>query len=189
LALKSPQAASVTLTPQDRAHVTTVTTTYLEMTTPAELRPKRIADPRFRIEQVAPVDWRLNRHMYCAVGEPWQWLEKRAWTDGQWRDYAESDRLRTFVAYYDDSPAGYYELRRDDGGGIEIVYFGLLPQFVGKGFGSALLTSALEEAWRMAPSRVWLHTCSLDHPAALANYQARGMKIYRIETKERTITL
>jgi ribosomal protein S18 acetylase RimI-like enzyme len=175
--------------PQDSFLVPTVTTTYLEMRTPEELRPKRLADPRFRIEAVASPDWQLNRFLYCAVGEPWQWLEKRTWTEGQWRDYVHSDRLCTFVAYYDASLAGYYELRRDDEGGIEIVYFGLLPEFVGKGFGSALLTSALEEAWRMAPARVWLHTCSLDHPAALANYQARGMKVYRVETKERTLTL
>jgi hypothetical protein len=50
--------------------------------------------------------------------------------------------------------------------------------------GGALLTSALEEAWRMNPPRVWVHTCNLDHPAALTNYQARGMKIYKTEMKE-----
>jgi hypothetical protein len=48
--------------------------------------------------------------------------------------------------------------------------------------GGALLSRALEDAWQMEPRRVWVHTCTLDHPAALANYQARGMKIYRSET-------
>jgi GNAT superfamily N-acetyltransferase len=60
----------------------------------------------------------------------------------------------------------------------------LLPAFVGRGLGGALLTSALEDAWKMQPPRVWVHTCTLDHPAALANYQARGMKIYKTETHE-----
>jgi GNAT superfamily N-acetyltransferase len=94
--------------------------------------------------------------------------------------------LRTFVAYYDNSLAGYYELRRDDEGGVEIAYFGLLPEFIGRGLGGALLTSAIEEAWQMLSlvSRVWVHTCNLDHPAALANYQARGMAIYKQETTE-----
>jgi len=87
------------------------------------------------------------------------------------------------VGYYDGSPAGYHELRQDDGDGVEIAYFGLLPAFIGRGFGGALLTHALDEAWRMEPTRVWVHTCTLDHPAALANYQARGMKIYRVETQ------
>jgi len=56
--------------------------------------------------------------------------------------------------------------------------YGLLPAFLGRGFGGVLLTSAIEEAWQMRPNRVWVHTCSLDHPAALQNYQSRGMKIY-----------
>ena len=87
-------------------------------------------------------------------------------------------------AYYDGSLAGYYELRRDDEGGVEIAYFGLLPGFIGRGLGGALLTSAIEDAWRTTSSvsRVWVHTCTLDHPSALGNYQARGMVIYKQET-------
>ena len=164
--------------------VTTVTTTYLEMHSPDELRPKRCHDPRFRVDEATTPQWQFNRFLYCAVGEHWRWVEKRSWTEQQWRNYVESDRLRTFAAYYDGSPAGYYELRRDDEKGVQIEYFGLLPDFVGRGLGGALLTSALEIAWAMKPARVWVHTCTLDHPAALANYQARGMKIYRVERKE-----
>lgn len=164
--------------------MTTVTTTYLEMRSPDELRPKRCADPRFRIDEATTPEWQFNRFLYCTVGEPWKWLGKQTWTEEQWRQYVESDRLRTFAAYYNGSPAGYYELRRDEEGDVQIEYFGLLPAFVGRGFGGALLTSALEVAWAMEPARVWVHTCTLDHPAALANYQARGMKIYRVEMKE-----
>jgi GNAT superfamily N-acetyltransferase len=164
--------------------VTTVTTTYLEMHSPDELRPKRCHDSRFRVDEATMPQWQFNQFLYFAVGEHWRWMEKRSWTEQQWRDYVESDRLRTFAAYYDGSPAGYFELRRDDEGGVQIEYFGLLPGFVGRGFGGALLTSALEVAWDMKPVRVWVHTCTLDHPAALANYQARGMKVYRVETRE-----
>ena len=113
----------------------------------------------------------------------WSWIDKRPWTDEQWQEYALEPELRTYAAYYDNTVAGYYELRRDDEDGVEIAYFGLLPEFVGRGFGGALLTSAIEQAWRMAPSRVWVHTCNRDHPQALANYQARGMKIYKVEEK------
>jgi GNAT superfamily N-acetyltransferase len=162
---------------------TTVTTTYLEMHSPAELRAKRHADARFRIDEATMPQWQFNRFLYCAVGDAWHWYEKRTWSEAQWRGYVESDNLRTFVAYYDGSPAGYYELRRDDEGGVEIVYLGLLPAFVGRGFGGPLVTSAIEQAWRMTPKRVWLHTCTLDHPTALANYQARGLKIYHVESK------
>jgi GNAT superfamily N-acetyltransferase len=125
--------------------------------------------------------WRFNRDMYFRVGEQWQWIDKRPWTNEQWKEYAASPELWTFAAYYDDALAGYYELRQDDEDGVEIAYFGLLPEFVGRGLGGALLTSAIEEAWKMSPSRVWVHTCNRDHAQALANYQARGMVVYKIE--------
>lgn len=152
--------------------------TYLEMTSPEALLPKACSDPRFWVGEATVPQWAYNRFMYLTVGADWAWNDKRSWSDHQWRDYVETDRLKTFGAYFDGSPAGYFELRRDDSGGVEIAYFGLLPAFYGRGFGGALLTTALTEAWRWTSQRVWVHTCTEDHPAALANYQARGMKIY-----------
>ena len=158
-------------------------TTYLEMRSPDPLRPARCADKRFQIRQKKEPDWRFNRDLYLAVGESWSWNDKRSWTDEQWKEYGLTPELRTFGAYYGDALAGYYELRSDNEGTVEIAYFGLLPEFFGRGFGGALLTSAIEEAWRMSPSitRVWVHTCTRDHPRALANYQARGMAIYQVK--------
>lgn len=158
-------------------------TTYLEMRSPKQLRPKRCADARFETRALAELDWRFSRDMYFRVGEPWNWIDKRGWTDEQWQEYGKTPELRTFAAYYQDALVGYYELRRDTDDGVEIAYFGLLPELIGRGLGGALLTSAIEEAWRMspAPSRVWVHTCNRDHPQALANYQARGMVVYKIE--------
>src|SRR5437773_8165863 len=163
-----------------------IITTYLDMHSPDQLRPKRCADGRFQIRENKGRDWRFNRDLYLAVGEMWSLNDKRVWTDEQWKEYGLAPELRTFGAYYDNSLAGYYELRRDDEGGVEIAYFGLLPEFIGRGFGGALLTSAIEEAWRMSPSiaRVWVHTCTLDHPRALANYEARGMVTYKREAAE-----
>jgi ribosomal protein S18 acetylase RimI-like enzyme len=162
----------------------TIITTYLQMQSPEEFRPKGCNDRDFWIGEATVKQWQFNRFLYQAVGGPWQWTDKSDWTDEQWRAYVESDRLRTFGAYVDGAPAGYYELQRGDDDAVEIIYFGLLPAFVGRSLGCSLLSSALEEAWRMRPTRVWVHTCSLDHPAALANYQARGMKIYKTETKD-----
>ena len=163
-----------------------IVTTYLEMRSPDHLRAKWCADGRFLIREKIEHDWRFNRDLYFAVGQMWSWNDKRVWNDEQWKDYGLAPELRTFAAYYDSSLAGYYELRRDDEGGVEIAYFGLLPEFIGRGLGGTLLTSAIEEAWRMLPSvsRVWVHTCNLDHPAALENYQARGMMIYKQEVTE-----
>ncbi|MGI8604389.1 MAG: GNAT family N-acetyltransferase [Verrucomicrobiales bacterium] len=157
-------------------------TTYLETCKPEDLRPRHVADERFRVSEATVPQFEFNRFLYLTVGAAWAWNERREWSDEEWRRYVESDRLRTFPAYYDGSPAGYCELHRDDQG-VEIAYFGLLPAFIGRGFGGALLTHAIEEAWRMTPHRVWVHTCNRDHPAAIRNYQARGMKIYKVETR------
>ena len=157
-------------------------TTYLEMRSRDQLRPKR-ADARFQVREKRNRDWRFNRDLYLRVGQQWDWIDKRPWTDDQWKEYAAAPELRTFVGYHDKALAGYYELRRDREGGIEIAYFGLLPEFIGCGLGGALLTSAIEDAWRVDPnpSRVWVHTCNRDHPQALANYQGRGMIVYKVE--------
>jgi len=156
-------------------------TTYLEMTCVAQLRPKTCADPRFRVLEATVKQWRFNRFLYEFVGADWAWHGKLSWTDEQWRSYVEDENLRTFVAYYDGSVAGYFELAECDHE-VEIAYFGLAPSFIGKGFGGPLLTRALEEAWKAKPNRVWVHTCNLDHASALGNYKARGMVVYKTET-------
>jgi len=161
--------------------MTPITTTHLEMTDVAQLRPKLCTDPRFRILEATERQWRFNRFLYEFVGSDWAWHDKLLWTDEQWRLYVEDEKLRTFVAYYDGSPAGYFELSQREQE-VEIAYFGLAPSFIGRGLGGPLLTRAIEEAWRTRPSRVWVHTCNLDHEAALANYQARGMVVYKTET-------
>lgn len=73
------------------------------------------------------------------------------------------------------------------GGEAEIVTFGLLPEFVGKGLGGFALTLAVQQAWALAPSvsRVWLHTFTVDHPHALPNYHRRGFRTFRSEQVQR----
>jgi GNAT superfamily N-acetyltransferase len=164
-------------------------TIYLEMRSPEQLRPKRF-DARFQIRELEDRDWRFNRDLYFRVGEPWRWIDKRAWTDEQWKEYAMAPELRTFSAHYEGTLVGYYELRSDENSGIEIAYFGLLPEFIGRGLGGPLLSDAIERAWHMTPPppRVWVHTCNRDHPQALANYEARGMVVYKIERDAHTVT-
>jgi GNAT superfamily N-acetyltransferase len=175
-------------------------TTYLEMRPDDATPQKQDGAHKFRVQQFKEPDWVFNRDMYVAVGETWKWVDKLPWTDEQWHDYAGDANLRTFAAYHEDALAGYYELRRSDppskrsdadghDAEVEIAYFGLLPAFIGRGLGSALLTSAIENAWAWAPtpSRVWVHTCNRDHPNALNNYQARGFKIYKVVQGELAI--
>jgi GNAT superfamily N-acetyltransferase len=80
--------------------------------------------------------------------------------------------------------AGYFELQRHDDSSVEIAYFGLIPEFMGRGLGGWMLGRAVEEAWAFGGKRVWLHTCTLDSERALPNYLARGFLPYRTQRLE-----
>ncbi|MGQ9575439.1 MAG: GNAT family N-acetyltransferase [Thermoguttaceae bacterium] len=156
-----------------------VTTYYLEMLSPEQLRPKLPRRSDLEIKQAEIPCPELNRFLYAAVGGDWYWIDRLGWTYRQWLEYLGRPELQTWVAYVAGTPAGYFELEVQTHGDVEIVSFGLLPQFIGQGLGGQLLTAAVERAWATGASRVWVHTCSLDHPAALANYLARGFQVFR----------
>ncbi len=158
--------------------------TYLQMSAIEELVSVRASDPDFIVREAVERHWRLNRALYRLVGEQWGWIDKLGWSDQDWERYAADEHLRTFIASWRGATAGYYELRRDDAQAVEVAYFGLAPDFIGRGLGGALLTDALKRAWAWDARRVWLHTCTLDHPAALKNYLARGMQVYDQKTRQ-----
>ncbi|UAW99624.1 GNAT family N-acetyltransferase [Halopseudomonas nanhaiensis] len=160
----------------------TYTTFYLEMTSPQQLLSKPLPEALSIVECEVP-QFRFNRFLYELVGSEWEWGDLDDWTDEQWRALVESDLHRTWVAYHRGSIAGYYELYRPDGTNVEIRYFGLASWAIEKGFGGPLLSHAIGSAWDWPDTeRVWVHTCTFDHPSALANYQARGMQLYRQES-------
>jgi len=156
---------------------------HLEMLSPGQLRPKPEV-PGLEVKEAELKQFRFNRYLYQLVGEQWQWTDMLSWSDAQWQEHAESDTLRTWVAYYRGSIAGYYELQRQTHNTVELLYFGLAPGFIGQGFGGYLLSHAISSAWAWGDvDRVWVHTCSLDHPSALRNYQARGFELFQTETQ------
>ncbi len=157
---------------------------YLEMHSPDALQPSVSKDKSFVVQEILPVDPSLNKRFYLAVGESYEWTERAQWSLDTWADYIKQDSIHTFVAKSDDTELGYFELM-PDGADVELVYFGLLPTAIGKGYGSALLTRAVTEAWAlvegMEDARVWVHTCNFDHPNALGNYQRIGFELYNTE--------
>jgi GNAT superfamily N-acetyltransferase len=159
-----------------------VTTTHLEMNDRARLRPARSADAAFKLVRAEIPCPELNRFLYTAVGARYTWYTRLSWSRAQWLAYLDRPDLETWVAYVAGTPAGFFELERQEGGNVEIAYIGLLPSFIGKGLGGQLLTAAATRAWDMGAKRVWLHTCDLDHPGALANYQARGFTVFKVES-------
>lgn len=133
--------------------------------------------------ELRPVkDPAVNERFYREVGGAWQWEDRLVWSPEQWWAWVGRDSLETWVAFWEGVEAGYVELERQQEGSVEIVYFGLLPSMIGKGLGSGMLTLAVQRAWEVdGTSRVWLHTCSEDHPHALANYEKRGFRLFKTE--------
>jgi GNAT superfamily N-acetyltransferase len=158
-----------------------VTTFYLQMLSPDELADK--TEPNGLLVTEAEMDeYRFNRYLYQLVGAQWQWTDKLSLSDEAWQAYVQSPQVRTWVAYFKGSIAGYYELESKADGEVELAYFGLAPGFIGKGFGGYFLSQAIKCAWAIpGVQRVTVHTCSLDHEHALKNYQARGFAVYKEE--------
>lgn len=157
--------------------------TYLEMLAPDELRPAgRLA--AFVLQRAGRPCPAFARFLYATAGADWMWHTRLSWDYARWMQHLDRDALELWVAYADGTPIGYFELERQAGGNTEILYFGLLPEAVGAGHGGPLLTEAIRRAWAAGTRRVWVHTCNLDHEHALANYEARGFRVYDVRDEE-----
>ena len=161
------------------------TRTYLELTTPGQFQAAFGQFPDVGLERVAQPTPELYRHCYRTVGEAYHWRDRWDWTDAEIRAHLAKPEITLYVARRRGALAGWYELRRvaeDDS--VEIAYFGLSPDAIGRGLGRHLLSCAVRDAWALEPARVWLHTCTLDHPHALPNYRNRGFVPYKTEQYE-----
>jgi GNAT superfamily N-acetyltransferase len=165
------------------------TRTYLELTRSDQFRPALGDFPEVVLEHVDRPTPALYRHCYRTVGEAYHWRDRWDWTDPEIQAHLAQPAISLHVATRRGALAGWYELRRvAEDGSVEIAYFGVAPGEIGHGFGKHLLTCAVRDAWAMRPppKRVWLHTCTLDHPHALPNYVKRGFVVYRTEQYEVT---
>ena len=165
----------------------TVVRTYVEQRSRPQLPASSVDDPTVRITRVVEPDVALFRLLYRTVGGPYHWRDRNQMPDDALRAHFTSPDVQLWVLYVGDTPGGFFELQRHTDGSVEIVYFGIVSTFFGRGLGRQLLTRAVEEAWALEPNRVWLHTCTLDSPSALPNYLARGFEPYRTETYETDI--
>ncbi len=161
-----------------------VTRTYLEIRSPGELLPAREPATGPRIERVGGCPTSFWRYLYTEVGRGYHWTDRLSWTDAEIAAYLDDPNVTLHVLYVEHAPAGYYELRRHADGSVEIAYFGLLPEYTGRGLGGWMLTRAVQDAWERGATVVWLHTCTLDHPSALPNYKKRGFREFKQETFE-----
>ena len=150
--------------------------TYLEMreSRPTEAAPAPDGAYVERLERCPP---ELYRQLYAEVGRAWSWFDRLWWTDDELAAHLGRPEVSVRVLHLNGTPAGYYELVRHPDRSVEIGYFGLMPHAIGRGLGRWLLGQAVRDAWSGSPERVWLHTCTLDHPAALPNYLRAGFVV------------
>jgi GNAT superfamily N-acetyltransferase len=157
------------------------TRTYLEMTDRGQLVHAAVPDEDWRVERMrdcAPEFWRF---LYAEVGREYHWVDRLPWSIDEIRAYLADPSLTIWLLSASGSPAGYFELRQDADRNVELVYFGLFRHFHGRGLGGHFLTQAVERAWESGARRVWVHTNTLDHPAALPNYLKRGFSVFKTE--------
>ncbi|MFC9079681.1 GNAT family N-acetyltransferase [Streptomyces sp. NPDC057062] len=170
----------------------TVTTWSLEQTSPADMRPATTPEGDVRIVRAVVPSPEFSRFLYASVGGDIRWIDRLGWTYAQWRDHLTRRGVETWVAHDRGTPAGYVELEAQDGGVVEIVYFGLLPAFRGRRIGGHLLSHGAARAWDLADrwpalsptKRVWLHTCSKDGEHAMDNYLRRGFTLFDTKVEE-----
>jgi ribosomal protein S18 acetylase RimI-like enzyme len=122
------------------------------------------------------------KFFYKEVGRNFFWRDRLKWSDKDWLDYINSHLLKLYILKHNNKLAGYYELLYNPKtSSMEISYFGIFKEFYGKGIGGHLLTDAILTSFNQKINKVWVHTCTLDHPNALKNYLARGMKVFKTE--------
>ncbi len=157
--------------------------TYLELRSPEAHRGNRGRRPTSTSSAARHARSPSTRALYRLVGEPYQWHDRNAWSDERLAAHLARPDVGVWTVRDDGGrPGGYFELARHDDGAVEIVYFGLVDRLHGRRLGAQLLTAAVDEAWAMGAARVVLNTCTLDGPAALPNYLARGFRVVREET-------
>lgn len=150
--------------------------TYLEIDDIGKLRePARPPAVDHAIELVH--DPRLNRSLYEEIGGPHRWIDRLGWSDEAWRAWAEG--VETWIVRVGSKPAGYLELKPAQGSTL-ISIFGVRSEHRGQGLGGALLTHAIHRGLELS-DRVWLSTNTMDGAHALANYEARGMRVFKRE--------
>lgn len=167
----------------DVARELTTTVTFLEMLREA---PHHVPMPMgiklflLRAEHVSPAFYRF---LYTRVGEGCSWTDRVGLNDEALSRLVHAEGVAVWVLYGDGQPAGFFELAEPDRETVEIEYFGLVPEFRGRGLGMWFLAEAIRAAWARTPRRVIIETCTLDGPLALQLYQRMGFTPYNQQQK------
>ena len=156
---------------------------YLEINSINELIEKEKPLNNLYLYKVDPPDFQLNKFFYKQIGKNHHWKDRLIWSDNKWISYVSNPNVLTFILKENENLVGFFELiyhkKKFE---IEIAYLGLLNEYLNRKLGGYLLSEAIKISFSYKNvSRVWVHTCSLDHKNALKNYLSRGMKVFNTE--------
>jgi GNAT superfamily N-acetyltransferase len=155
------------------------TITYLEMLARPASGRAPIPSGKLALMRAENCTVSFYRYIYDAVGEPWLWFERRLFGDAALAQLITKPTIEIFVLYVGGVPAGFFELDTAEPRETKLCYFGLVLDFIGRGFGAFMLQAAIDRAWSVRPiDRFWLHTSTYDHPKALGVYQRAGFTVY-----------
>lgn len=163
-----------------------VTVTFLEMHESKEF-PVPLEETRFELLP-KPVSTEEYRKYYYGVGEKHFWLDRMVMPDEELSEKINANNVDIFVFYVNNGAAGYIEFVNEEKS-VEILYFGLMPGFIGKGYGKYFLQWVIAKAWSYQPEWIQLNTCTLDHPNAIGTYKKAGFKEVRTEIHQRRILI
>jgi GNAT superfamily N-acetyltransferase len=117
--------------------------------------------------------------LYRRIGEPWLWFSRLVMSEASLRTILDDPRVKAFALHEDGRDLGLLELDFRQPGECELSFFGVVPEAIGRGFGGILMAEALRRAWEAPIKRLWVHTCTLDHPRALGFYMHSGFQPYK----------
>jgi len=152
--------------------------TYLEMTARPSLPRAVRGDLAVRRLPNPELGW--YRGLYSRIGEAWLWFSRAVMPDEELAHRLADPATEIHVLEGDRGALGFAELSRHVPGEVEIAMFGVVPEATGTGAARFLMETVLDTAWSWGVRRVWLHTCTFDHPAALRFYQTRGFRPYKL---------
>ncbi|MDB3982116.1 GNAT family N-acetyltransferase [Candidatus Pelagibacter sp.] len=156
---------------------------YLEIKSLQDLKEGKKPTGNYSLKLLDPINFQINKFFYKNIGKKHNWVDRLTWSEEKWINYVSFKTVKTYVLKDNNELVGFFELIFHSGNNeYEIAYFGILEEYQNKKLGSFLLSKAIQKSFEQSVSRVWVHTCSLDHKNALNNYLNRGMKVFKIET-------
>lgn len=151
--------------------------TYLEMRSPPEQEVPSSPLSLRRVDVPQPEHYRT---LFRLIGAPWLWFSRLILDDAHLAEIVQHPKVELYcVLDQAGREVGMIELDFREPHDCELAFVGLVPELSGQGHGKWLLAEAVRRAWRESVTRVHVHTCSLDHPAALAAYRRAGFTPYK----------